>query len=47
MGFSHGDKTKVLIFGESSGAGCVSNHMVMQRSQGLFTRAAMQSGAFA
>jgi para-nitrobenzyl esterase len=24
----HIDKTKVMIFGESSGAGCVSNHMV-------------------
>ena len=42
----HGDKDRVMIFGESSGAGCVSNHMVMARSQGLFSRAAMESGAF-
>jgi carboxylesterase type B len=37
---------RVMIFGESSGAGCVSNHLVMPRSRGLFSRAAMESGAF-
>lgn len=46
IGAFHGDKDRVMIFGESSGAGCVSNHMVMPRSQGMFSRAAMESGAF-
>ena len=42
----HGDPERVLIFGESSGAGCVTNHLVSKGSRGLFSRAAMQSGAF-
>ena len=41
-----GDPTRVLIAGQSSGAGTVSAHLVAQRSFGLFSRAAMHSGAF-
>lgn len=37
-----GLSAQVMIFGESSGAGCVSNHMVMPRSSGMFSRAGMQ-----
>lgn len=41
-----GDAKKVMIYGESAGAGSVSNHVVMKKSFGLFERAAMQSGGF-
>jgi carboxylesterase type B len=43
-----GDKTRVSIFGESAGAGSVTNHLSMQKSwNGLFQSAIMESGAFA
>jgi para-nitrobenzyl esterase len=41
-----GDKTRLLLFGESAGAAATAMHMLSQPSHGLFTRAAMQSGAF-
>ena len=41
-----GDRARVLLFGESCGAASVSLHLSSARSQGLFTRAGMQSGAF-
>jgi carboxylesterase type B len=41
------DPTRVMIFGESAGAGSVSNHLVRKRSWGLFSRAAMESGPLA
>ena len=42
-----GDIHRVTIFGESAGAGSVSNHLVSPRSQGLFHRAIAESGPFA
>lgn len=42
----NGDAGNVMIFGESAGAGSVSCHLVMTRSQGLFHKAAMESGSF-
>lgn len=41
-----GDYNRVMLFGESAGAGSVSNHLVMKRSWGLFQSAAMESGSF-
>jgi carboxylesterase type B len=41
-----GNASKVTIFGESAGAGGVSNHVAMPKSWGLFGRAIMQSGGF-
>lgn len=41
-----GDPEKVLLFGESAGAGAVSAHLTSPLSKGLFHRAAMQSGGF-
>jgi carboxylesterase type B len=43
----HADVSSVMIFGESAGAGSVSNHMVHPLSFPYFTRAAMESGPFA
>jgi carboxylesterase type B len=43
----HADISSVMIFGESAGAGSVTNHLVHQRSFPFFTRAAMESGPFA
>ena len=40
------DSNRVMIFGESSGAGCVTNHLVTAGSRGLFSTATMESGAF-
>jgi carboxylesterase type B len=42
-----GDPAKVLIVGESSGANSVSQHLVREKSWGLFSSAVMLSGAFA
>ena len=42
-----GDKDKVTLFGQSAGAGSISCHLSMQRSQGLFSAAVMESGGFA
>ena len=41
------DPKRIMIFGESAGAGSVSAHLVSHKSRGLFTRAAMESGPFA
>jgi carboxylesterase type B len=43
----HGDPNRVMIFGESAGAGSVSNHLVAPRSGGLFNAAIMESGPIA
>lgn len=42
-----GDRTRVLLFGQSVGAASVANHLVRPASWGLFSAAAMESGAFA
>jgi carboxylesterase type B len=42
-----GDPTKVMLVGESAGAGSTSCHLVAERSEGLFQRALMESGPFA
>lgn len=42
----HGDKNRVLLFGQSAGAADVSVHLVSPGSQGLFQRAMMESGGF-
>jgi len=41
------DKSKIMIFGESAGAGSVSAHLVMPNSWPYFTRALMESGPIA
>lgn len=41
-----GDPHRVMIFGQSSGAGSVSTHLVTPKSWGLFHAAGMASGAF-
>jgi hypothetical protein len=41
-----GDPQRVMIFGQSSGAGSVSTHLVTPKSWGLFHAAGMASGAF-
>jgi len=41
-----GDKDRIMIFGESAGAGGVSNHVAMKKSWPYFRNAAMQSGGF-
>lgn len=41
-----GDPNRILVAGESSGAGSVSIHIVSPGSKGLFASAAMQSTAF-
>ncbi len=40
-----GDPDRIMIFGQSGGGGKVSTLMAMQSSQGLFHRAAVQSGS--
>ncbi len=42
-----GDPSRVTIFGESAGAGSMSNHLVMPASRGLFTSVIIESGSFA
>jgi carboxylesterase type B len=42
-----GDNANVMIFGESAGAGSVSNHLTMPRSWPYFQKAGLESGAFA
>jgi carboxylesterase type B len=41
-----GDPSRVMIFGESAGAGSVSVHLTMTNSFGLYSRALMESGSF-
>lgn len=41
-----GNSDEIMIFGESAGAASVSCHVASQKSWGLFSRAAMQSGGF-
>eukprot|EP00928_Gymnodinium_smaydae_P043134 TRINITY_DN28969_c0_g2_i1.p1 TRINITY_DN28969_c0_g2~~TRINITY_DN28969_c0_g2_i1.p1 ORF type:complete len:554 (-),score=61.42 TRINITY_DN28969_c0_g2_i1:239-1900(-) len=41
-----GDPQRVLIVGQSAGANSVSQHLVRQKSWGLFSRAGLESGAF-
>ena len=42
-----GDASRVMLFGESSGASSVSAHLVAPASWPFFSRAGLQSGAFA
>ena len=42
-----GNPENILLFGESAGAGSVSNHLVLEKSCGLFNYALMESGPFA
>eukprot|EP00501_MAST-03F_sp_TOSAG23-6_P002670 GSMAST32.ASY1.ANO1.2817.1 assembled CDS len=42
-----GDSSQILLSGESAGAGSVSVHLVSKNSWGTFSRASLQSGAFA
>lgn len=39
-----GDVSRFTIFGESAGAGSVSNHLINKRSWGLYNRAIAESG---
>jgi carboxylesterase type B len=41
-----GDATKVMIYGESAGAGSVSMHLTMPRSFPLYSKAVIESGAW-
>eukprot|EP00405_Crypthecodinium_cohnii_P012793 CAMPEP_0206434000 /NCGR_PEP_ID=MMETSP0324_2-20121206/8862_1 /ASSEMBLY_ACC=CAM_ASM_000836 /TAXON_ID=2866 /ORGANISM="Crypthecodinium cohnii, Strain Seligo" /LENGTH=563 /DNA_ID=CAMNT_0053900361 /DNA_START=85 /DNA_END=1776 /DNA_ORIENTATION=+ len=41
-----GDPQRVMIFGESAGAGSMSAHLVMPRSAGLFQSVGVESGFF-
>ncbi|CAE8598548.1 unnamed protein product [Polarella glacialis] len=41
-----GDPERVMIFGQSAGAGSVTMHLSMPLSAGLFSSAIMESGAF-
>ena len=45
--FLNADVTRVMVFGESAGSGSVANHLVAERSWGLFSRAGMESGPIA
>lgn len=47
IGAFGGDAGKVMIYGESAGAGSISNHLVMPQSWGLFHSAVLESGSFA
>lgn len=42
-----GDPEKVMLFGQSAGAGSVSCHLAMPLSKGLYSGALMESGGFA
>mmetsp|Transcript_24100 Transcript_24100/g.40947 ORF Transcript_24100/g.40947 Transcript_24100/m.40947 type:complete len:552 (+) Transcript_24100:90-1745(+) len=41
-----GDKDNVMVYGESAGAGSVTNHLVMKKSFGYFNSAILESGSF-
>lgn len=47
LGSFGGNRDQVMIFGESAGAGSVTNHLAMKKSWGLYSSAALESGAFA
>ena len=47
IGAFGGDPSRVLLWGQSGGAAAVSVHLVAPKSYGLYSRALMQSGAFA
>lgn len=47
IGAFHGDPEKVMVFGESGGAGAVTATLMMPGNWGLFNRVLMESGAFA
>lgn len=42
-----GDKSQVMIFGESAGAGSMTCHLTMKKSFGTYSRVVAESGAFA
>ena len=46
IGSFGGDKSKVMIFGESAGAGSMTMHLTMKKSFGLYSRVVLESGAF-
>lgn len=46
IGAFRGNASQITLFGESAGAGGVSNHVAMPKSWGLFDTAIMQSGGF-
>ena len=41
-----GDKENVMVYGESAGAGSVTNHLVMKKSFPYFSSAILESGSF-
>jgi para-nitrobenzyl esterase len=41
-----GDKDRVMIFGESAGAGSMTMHLSMKESFGLYDKVVLESGAF-
>ena len=47
IGVFGGDNSNILIFGESAGAGSITNLLVVESAQSLYHRAVLQSGAFA
>lgn len=46
IGAFGGNRDDVMIYGESAGAGSITNHMSMKRSWGLFASATLESGSF-
>jgi carboxylesterase type B len=42
-----GNADKVMIFGESAGAGSMTMHLTLKKSFGLYSRVILESGAFA
>jgi carboxylesterase type B len=46
IGAFGGDKNRVMIFGQSAGAGSMTNHLAMPASAGLFSSVVLESGAY-